>query len=78
MVNITEHVCRKDFTAFADVCFREFGDRVSYWTTLNEPNIHVLFSYDFGLVPPNRCSSPFGFKCTKGNSSSEPYLATHH
>ncbi|KAJ0453663.1 putative beta-glucosidase [Helianthus annuus] len=24
----------KDFVAYADVCFREFGDRVLHWTTL--------------------------------------------
>ncbi|XP_050203990.1 beta-glucosidase 11-like [Mercurialis annua] len=68
----------KDYTAFADVCFREFGDRVLHWTTLNEPNVLTFFSYDFGILPPSRCSAPFGFNCSQGNSSSEPYLATHH
>ncbi|XP_055962124.1 hydroxyisourate hydrolase-like isoform X3 [Mercurialis annua] len=68
----------KDFTDFADVCFREFGDRVSYWTTLNEPNVYVIGGYDTGTSPPRRCSSPFGSNCTEGNSSTEPYLAAHH
>ncbi|XP_050203986.1 hydroxyisourate hydrolase-like isoform X1 [Mercurialis annua] len=68
----------KDFTDFADVCFREFGDRVSYWTTLNEPNVYIIGGYDTGLSPPRRCSPPFGSNCTKGNSSTEPYLVAHH
>ncbi|KAJ4968904.1 hypothetical protein NE237_015605 [Protea cynaroides] len=68
----------KDFTAYADVCFREFGDRVSHWTTLNEPNVLTLGAYDIGFFPPGRCSSPFGFNCTKGNSTIEPYIATHN
>lgn len=70
--------CRKDFTAYADVCFREFGDRVLYWTTINEPNIASIGGFDEGIVPPKRCSPPFGFNCTKGNSTVEPYLAAHH
>ncbi|KAL5795606.1 hypothetical protein ACOSQ2_000426 [Xanthoceras sorbifolium] len=68
----------KDFTAYADVCFREFGDRVSYWTTVNEPNIFGIGGYDVGIVPPKRCSPPFGTNCSSGNSSSEPYIAVHH
>ncbi|WCJ21336.1 beta glucosidase 11 [Euphorbia peplus] len=68
----------KDFTAYADVCFREFGDRILYWTTVNEPNIIPIMGYDEGFLPPGRCSPPFGINCTKGNSSSEPYLIAHH
>ncbi|KAL9430722.1 hypothetical protein AB3S75_026007 [Citrus x aurantiifolia] len=67
----------QDFTAYADVCFREFGDRVSYWTTMNEPNAFALLGYDIGIAPPKRCSPPFK-NCCKGNSSTEPYMAVHH
>ena len=72
--------CREDFSAYAEVCFREFGDRVLYWTTVNEPNVFVLGGYDLGFLPPERCSFPFGqYKsCSKGNSTTEPYLALHH
>ncbi|XP_050203993.1 beta-glucosidase 22-like isoform X2 [Mercurialis annua] len=68
----------KDFTEYAEVCFREFGDRVSSWTTINEPNIFAMGGYDLGVVPPGRCSYPFGINCSKGNSTFEPYLAAHH
>ncbi|KAG5567728.1 hypothetical protein RHGRI_003053 [Rhododendron griersonianum] len=69
----------KDFTAYADVCFRQFGDRISYWSTVNEANVFVLGGYDVGFTPPTRCSPPFGItNCSKGNSSSEPYIAAHN
>ncbi|XP_056689295.1 beta-glucosidase 11-like [Spinacia oleracea] len=66
----------EDFTAYVDVCFREFGDRVRYWTTLNEPNIFAFGGYDIGNFPPGRCSPPFG-NCSRGNSTTEPYIAAH-
>lgn len=69
--------CRKDFTAYADVCFRQFGDRVSYWTTVNEPNAFANLGYDYGIAPPQRCSSSINH-CSRGNSSTEPYITVHH
>ncbi|KAI3819238.1 hypothetical protein L1987_13063 [Smallanthus sonchifolius] len=70
---------QKDYIAYADVCFREFGDRVLHWTTFNEANIFALGGYDFGLSAPGRCSYPFGaVNCTKGDSTSEPYIVAHH
>lgn len=69
---------RRDFANYADVCFKEFGDRVSQWTTLNEANVFAIGGYDLGGTPPGRCSAPFGFFCTKGNSSTEPYIVGHN
>ena len=70
--------CREDFTAYADVCFKNFGDRVKYWSTVNEPNIEPIGGYDQGINPPRRCSYPFGLACEEGNSTTEPYIVAHH
>ncbi|KAI0508096.1 hypothetical protein KFK09_014230 [Dendrobium nobile] len=67
-----------DFKELADVCFKEFGDRVSYWTTMNEPNINSLASFDYGFFPPRRCSHPYGANCSGGNSAVEPYITVHN
>nr|CAB3461697.1 unnamed protein product [Digitaria exilis] len=53
-----------DFTAYADVCFREFGDRIAHWTTILEPNILAQGCYDIGICAPGHCSYPFGHDCT--------------
>ncbi|XVE77624.1 hypothetical protein DITRI_Ditri13aG0078000 [Diplodiscus trichospermus] len=68
----------KDFTAYADVCFREFGDRVSYWVTVNEPNVFATGGYDQGISPPMHFSPPFGTNCLRGNSSTVPCIAVHN
>lgn len=44
---------------------------------MNEPNIFTVGGYDAGIVPPKRCS-PSCNDCSRGNSSTEPYLAVHH
>ncbi|THU74666.1 hypothetical protein C4D60_Mb04t35790 [Musa balbisiana] len=72
-----EKIVIKDFGYFAEVCFEEFGDRVKYWTTFNEPNVMVKFGYENGKYPPNHCSQPFG-NCSSGDSSTEPYVAAHN
>lgn len=68
-----------DFKDYANVCFREFGDRVSQWTTFAEPNIMAMAGYDTGIFAPGRCSYPFGPNgCPAGNSTTEPYIVAHN
>lgn len=68
----------EDFTAYADICFKEFGDRVKYWITFNEPNFEPVLGYDVGIFPPARCSNPFGLNCSMGDSTTEPYRSAHN
>ncbi|XP_019082834.1 PREDICTED: beta-glucosidase 10-like isoform X1 [Camelina sativa] len=68
----------EDFTAFADVCFREFGEDVKLWTTINEATIFAICSYGEGISPPGRCSPNKYINCSTGNSSTEPYIAGHN
>ncbi|MED6113739.1 Beta-glucosidase 12 [Stylosanthes scabra] len=66
----------KDFTDYAEVCYREFGDRVKHWITLNEPLTYTTNGYGNGVFAPGRCS--LYNNCDEGNSTTEPYLVTHH
>ncbi|XP_042489607.1 beta-glucosidase 13-like [Macadamia integrifolia] len=66
-----------DFRDYAELCFKEFGDRVKHWITLNEPMTLSYGGYDMGAKAPGRCSKWVG-NCTNGNSATEPYLVTHH
>lgn len=61
--------CSEDFTEYANVCFQEFGDRVKYWITFNEPNVP---GYGF------TCSSPFDDDCLKQYGDAETYTAVHN
>ncbi|CAL5426244.1 unnamed protein product [Camellia sinensis] len=67
-----------DFKGFAELCFEEFGDRVKHWITLNEPWTYSTSGYATGDFAPGRCSSWQQLNCTGGDSSTEPYIVTHH
>lgn len=71
--------CRDDFRDFVGVCFKEFGDRVKHWITINEPYVFIEGGYDggaVGILAPGRCSDRA--KCAQGNSATEPYIAGHN
>eukprot|EP01018_Ginkgo_biloba_P033153 Gb_04454 [translate_table: standard] len=70
-------VGKKDYAAFAEVCFQAYGDRVKHWITLNEPYMYASGGYDTGTLAPGRCSSYSG-NCTAGNSATEPYIVAHN
>ncbi len=66
----------KDFSDYASICFREFGDRVKMWATLNEPWSFTYMGYGVGSFAPGRCSDRS--RCAEGDSSTEPYIAAHN
>ncbi|KAI6682739.1 hypothetical protein NL676_028652 [Syzygium grande] len=66
-----------DFRDYAEICFKTYGDRVKKWITVNEPLIIAEFGYGYGVAPPGRCSVP-AHACPAGNSSTEPYVASHN
>ncbi|RZC93537.1 hypothetical protein C5167_007349 [Papaver somniferum] len=65
-----------DFKDYAEVCFKEFGDRVKHWITINEPWTFIYMGYGLGISPPGRCSNRH--LCTYGNSGVEPYIVGHN
>ncbi|GMN44812.1 hypothetical protein TIFTF001_013997 [Ficus carica] len=71
------HIKREEFAYFSTICFQEFGDRVKYWVTINEPNHLSDFAYLKGIYPPAHCSPPFG-TCSAGDSDTEPLIAMHN
>lgn len=42
----------KDFTAYCEVLFKEYGSKVKHWVTLNEQNIFTTLGYVLKLHPP--------------------------
>jgi beta-glucosidase len=54
------------FEKFAEICAKNFGDRVKNWMVFNEPNAFVVLGYLLGIHAP-------------GNMSLKKFLAaTHH
>jgi beta-glucosidase len=65
-----------DFGHYAGVLFREFGDRVKHWITVNEPWTFCYLGYVTGAFAPGRCSDRT--KCPHGDSATEGYIAAHN
>lgn len=55
------------FNEYAVLLFREFGRKVKYWTTFNEPASHLLTGFAYGYGPPQL-----------GNSTTNAYVAGHN
>ncbi|XP_004295228.1 PREDICTED: beta-glucosidase 12-like [Fragaria vesca subsp. vesca] len=68
----------KHFQDYAELCYKEFGDKVKHWTTLNEPHTYSVNGYATGGSAPGRCSAWKDPNCTGGDSGTEPYLVSHH
>ena len=40
------------FVEYAELMYKHLGDRVKYWTTLNEPNVFAFLGYNIGKHAP--------------------------
>lgn len=53
-----------DFTNYANICFKEFGDRVKHWITINEPQTISIDCYEYNWYAPgsgtSNGNSPYG------------------
>ncbi|XP_042425249.1 beta-glucosidase 13-like isoform X1 [Zingiber officinale] len=67
----------QDFRDYAEVCFREFGDRVKHWMTFNEPWTFALMAYPDGNKL-GQCFPWASVKCHAANLGRDPYTITHH
>lgn len=63
---------RKHFKDYSDVLFQNFGDRVKYWTTFNEPEITAIFNYMHGF------DNPMAEKCEITKECREVYNLMHN
>jgi beta-galactosidase len=57
-----------EFAAYARLCFEQFGDRVKWWITLNEPWCSAFLGYAVGEHAPGKTDAP----------GVDPYLAAHN
>ena len=54
------------FNEYAKFCFKEFGDRVGIWLTINEPHEEALDAYGLGSFAPglkNMATGPYLGMC---------------
>ena len=53
------------FSRYAEICFREFGSRVPYWCTVNEPKLIVYGAYAHAHGTPYLWDKALAMKATK-------------
>ncbi|KAF7337788.1 Glycoside hydrolase family 1 protein [Mycena sanguinolenta] len=66
----------QDYTNYAKVCFENFGDRVKFWLTMNEPWCVSILGYGRGVFAPGRSSDRT--RSPEGDSSTEPWVVGHN
>ncbi|RZC04283.1 Cyanogenic beta-glucosidase [Glycine soja] len=64
-----------DFRNYIELCFKEFGNGVKHWITLNEPRSVRKNGYANGRFAPGRCSNWLKLNCTGGDSGTKQLLA---
>ena len=65
-----------DFARYAAAVFARLGDRVTSWSTFNEPYTFAFCGHELGIHAPGRCSDRA--RCAEGNSAVEPWVVSHH
>ena len=60
------------FVYYARICFEAFGDRVRYWSTVNEPSLNVYGAY------ARKCNGPFGESMADGLLASYHMMLAHY
>ena len=56
----------KWFGDYAEICFREFGDRVKFWITHNEPWCYAYLGHEAGVQAPGLCDQKMAFAAGHG------------
>lgn len=63
-------MCRDDFRDYAEICFKNYGDRVKDWITLNEPWSVSIQGYLEGRHAPGYSSV--------GDKGRDVYVVSHN
>ena len=50
------------FSRFAEICFKEFGDRVKYWSSSNESHLNAFGPYAMAMGAPYKRDMNLGLK----------------